>query len=235
VTGLYRTTVRHHRSTPLTHGFQSRSHWWVVDIDALPRLRRWQRPFARFDSRDHLGDPQRPIRENVLHFLALQGIDAAGTRILMAGHARALGRVFNPLTVFWALGGDGGVRAVLAEVCNTYGERHCYVLQTDERGRASADKAFYVSPFNDTSGSYSMSLPIPTEQLDLVLTLHREGQAPFVASVQGAQVALTLRTLLASALSTRLTPVLIRRHGLLLWLRRLPVVRRPIHPVQEGV
>ena len=48
--------------------------------------------------------------------------------------------------------------ACVFEVHNTYGGRHAYLLDVDDRGRAAVDKAFYVSPFNDTSGRYDVRL-----------------------------------------------------------------------------
>ena len=71
-----------------------------------------------------------------------------------------LGYVFDPLTVFWVLAPEGTVRAVVFEVHNTFGQRHAYLLHVDDSGRAEVDKAFYVSPFNDTSGSYAIA-PAP--------------------------------------------------------------------------
>ena len=76
----------------------------------------------------------------------------------MLAHARILGHTFDPLTVFWCLTPSGEVRAVVFEVHNTYGERHAYLLDLDERGSTTVDKRFYVSPFNDVSGSYAISL-----------------------------------------------------------------------------
>ena len=57
------------------------------------------------------------------------------------------------------------LRCVIAEVHNTYGERHCYLLHPDEAGRARTEKGFFVSPFNEVDGSYRMSLPEPGEHL----------------------------------------------------------------------
>ena len=70
----------------------------------------------------------------------------------MLAHARVLGYVFNPLTVYWCHRADGALACVVAEVHNTYGERHAYLLHTDERGRAQVPKEFYVSPFYPVDG-----------------------------------------------------------------------------------
>ncbi|GAA3178557.1 hypothetical protein GCM10020255_071240 [Rhodococcus baikonurensis] len=165
--------------------FEYRSYSWLVDVDDLPELPKALRPLATFDAGDHLGDPTRSIRANVETFLATNGVEFAGGRILMLANARVLGHVFNPLSVFWCLNDDGSQRCVVAEVHNTYGERHCYLLETDERGGARTSKEFYVSPFNDLDGEYRMRLPLPDTALALSIVLARDGKAPFVATVSG--------------------------------------------------
>ena len=59
---LYDVEVRHIRHTALQRDFRHRVYLWLVDLDALPRLPLWLRPFARFAARDHLGDPAGTIR-----------------------------------------------------------------------------------------------------------------------------------------------------------------------------
>ena len=143
------------------------------------------RPFAQFRTRDHLGDPGASIRANVDGYLAGHGIDLAGGQVLMLANARVLGRVFNPLTVYWCHRADGTLAAVVAEVHNTYGERHCYLLDPDARGRAQADKDFYVSPFLPVAGRYRMRLPEPAGTLRLAVSLDIDGQPVFAATVRG--------------------------------------------------
>ena len=65
---LYRTRITHLRRAPVHHYFEHRGYSWYVDIDDLPRLPRWLRPFARFDARDHLwdsgaGEPNDSLRQ----------------------------------------------------------------------------------------------------------------------------------------------------------------------------
>ena len=143
---LYDVEVGHARRERIDHSFKHRVFLWLVDLDELPTLPWWLRPFARFESRDHLGDASRSIRQNIDAYLASHDIWC--DRILMLANARSLGHVFNPLTVYWCYA-DGELMCVVAEVHNTYGERHRYLLFPDEAGRARTDKAFYVSPFLD--------------------------------------------------------------------------------------
>ena len=161
---LYECRISHARTVPLRNVFRYRTYLWLVDLDRLPRPGTLM-PLARFSARDHLGDPGRTIRENLDRFLAAHGVDLGGGRVLMLAHARVFGYVFNPLTVYWCHRPDGTLACVVAEVHNTYGQRHCYLLHTDERGRAEVPKQFYVSPFYPVDGRYRMSLPEPGDRL----------------------------------------------------------------------
>ena len=236
---LYRTSISHVRRTPLKNAFTYRNYSWFVDVDELPRLPFLLRPLAVFKAGDHLGDPHASIRSNVERYLRTQGIAPDGGAIHMLTSARVFGYVFNPLTLFWCYRTSGELECVVAEVHNTYGERHCYLLRTDAAGRASVPKAFYVSPFNDVSGQYRMKLPAPGERLAVSIVLEREGHRPFVASMDGIRRPATLRNILAAALAVPAAPLLvsalIRVQGITLWARRLPVVARPHHPSQEAV
>jgi DUF1365 family protein len=236
---LYPCEITHARAHPIRRAFRYRSYLWLVDLDDLPRVPFALRPLARFRSRDHLGDPASPIRANVDAYLARQGIGLAGGRVLMLGHAAALGYVFNPLTVFWCHRADGTLAAVIAEVHNTYGQRHMYLLHPDGRGRAEADKDFYVSPFLPVAGRYRLHLPEPTATLRLSVTLHLDGRTVLAASVTGRRRPYTPRRLLGCALRhpwvTAQVTALIHWQGIRLAARRLPILPRPAHYAQEGV
>ena len=236
---IYRTSISHVRRTPLKNAFTYCSYSWFVDVDRLPRLPLLLRPLAVFRAGDHLGDPGATIRSNVERYLRTQGIEPDGGPIHMLTSARVLGYVFNPLTLFWCYRSTGELGCVVAEVHNTYGERHCYLLRTDPAGRAAVPKAFDVSPCNDVDGQYRMKLPAPGERLGVSIVLDREGHRPFVATMDGTRRPATLPNILMAALAVPAAPLLvsalIRVQGIKLWARRLPVVARPHHPSQEAV
>ena len=79
------------------------------------------------------------------------------------------------------LGAAGTLRCVVAEVHNTYGERHAYVLTLNRNGGANADKQFYVSPFNDVSGHYSMRFTLTEQIVRVSVSLLRSDQPVFEA------------------------------------------------------
>jgi DUF1365 family protein len=235
---IYDTVVTHVRATPLRNEFTYKSYSWLVDLDHLPEMPWYARAFARFEGRDHFGGTG-TIRAQVDTFLAAHDIDLEGGRVLMLASPRVLGYAFNPLSVHWCHRADGTLACVIAEVHNTYGERHAYLLQTDDRGRGEADKEFYVSPFYDLSGRYTMSLPEPGETLTQVVTLHRDSEMPFVASVRGvakpATVAGLARAIARCPGASVGVAIKIRFQGIKLWLRKLPVAPRPDHPTQQGI
>jgi uncharacterized protein len=156
-------------------------------------------------------------------------------RVLMLASARggvgAASYVFNPLSTHWCYRADGSLACVVAEVHNTYGERHAYLLRPDEVGRASADKAFYVSPFFDVAGRYLMRFSAPGPRLGITIALRREGATVFTATLRGTARPATVRAVAAATLRRPLMALrfsaLIRWQGIRLWLRRLPVQPRP--------
>jgi DUF1365 family protein len=110
------------------------------------------------------------------------------------------------------------------EVHNTYGGRHAYVVDLDARGRTQVDKAFLVSPFNDVSGTYIARVFLDPGRLAVSIRLVRSGATILTAAVTGKPIMATPRTILAVAarhlLMTYRVSVLIRWHGVRLWLRR---------------
>lgn len=229
--------VSHTRREPIRHAFTHRAYQWLVDLDHLPVLPWWLRPLAGFDAGDHLdsGRLGGGIRGDLQRFLNHHGVVLEPSdRVLMLANARVFGHVFDPLTVFWCLTPEGGSRAVVFEVHNTYRQRHAYLLDIDESGRASTDKSFYVSPFNDASGRYVVRLCLTPELVSITVGLDRDGSRVLTATTRGVPEPATCRSLLRVAtthlLMTQRITALIRIHGIRLWLRHLPILPRPAHP-----
>ena len=243
---LYEGQVVHDRRTGPRNLFRYRVYMWHVDLDELVELDRrlWafghdRRALTTIRSRDHLGDPRRTIRENVDRYLSARGIDLEGGRVSLLTNARVLGYVFNPLSIFYCHRPDGSLRCVVAEVHNTYGQRHCYLLEPGVRGRASTGKEFYVSPFLTVDGSYEMTLAPPDEQLSVQMSLRQAGQRVFAASLTGRRRPITnasvARLLVRHPLMTAKVTSLIHLQGIKLALRGVARVPRPPHPPQEHV
>jgi DUF1365 family protein len=204
----YDVEVVHRRRDPLDHEVRHTMTTWLVDLDDPPRLDGFRHRLCRFDPADHL---------DVRAFLAERGVTAY--RILMLAQPRVYGYVFNPLTVFYCLAADGALTHVVAEVRNTYGESHAYLMQS---GELRTDKAFYVSPFYPVDGEYTMRLPLPDERLLVSITLHHKGERPFVAAMTGTRrYDADLADALRRPFETRAVMAGIKRHGITLFLKGL--------------
>ena len=233
--------VTHRRPGPVRHAFRHRVYQWLTDLDCLPRQPWHLRAFAHFSSADHLGDPGLPIKRNIENYLALGGIGLGDRgRVLMLAGARVLGHVFDPLSVFWCYDRDGVLACVVAEVHNTYGERHAYLLHPDEAGTAGTDKSFYVSPFFDVSGTYELRFTLRPDLVATTVTLRRHDAVAFTATFRGrpepATAPALARRLIRQPLMPQRISALIRVHGIWLWLHRLPIRSRPHHtPTGRGL
>ena len=233
MTALYATTIEHERRAPLRHAFHYRHTMWLVDLDAVPAVPRVLGPLATFEARDHFGEPDATLRSNVDAYLAEHGIDLRGGRVLMLANPRSFGYVFNPLTIYWCYDQAAEPACVIAEVHNTYGGRHCYLITPDASGHAEVDKDFHVSPFFAVDGRYEMRFSEPGAELEVGITLRRgESMEPvFRATLAGhrtvARVRSVSRAAAKHACGSWKVIALIRWQGIRLWLRRVPLVPKP--------
>ncbi len=236
-----RARVRHRRTRPFTYEFGHRTTMWLVDAaDPDAAFPRWLRPLVSIRPEDHFApDDHRPLLTKVRAFLEAQELDWSAARVLVLANARSLGYVFDPLTTYFCLDGKGRVEGVLAEVHNTYGDRHCYPLEVAGGTPAQVDKEFYVSPFFTVEGRYDIRTRLTHDRVAVGISLTQDGTTVFTGSVHGElQPATRLRTIAAVAgnpLPSQRVSALIRWHGIRLWLRRLPVVPRRPHQAPKGM
>lgn len=232
---LYRTQITHLRRAPVHHYFEQRGYSWFVDLDRMPRLPRWLRPFARFEAHDHFSTPppagvDDTLRHRVDAYLAEHGIDTSGLTIVALLQARVLGYVFNPISIYWCRDADGVLRHVIAEVHNTHGDRHVYLLPPSGDAPAAVKKSLYASPFNGVDGYYLVRAPQPDANLDVTISLHRENVPAFVATLRGtrrkASVMQVVRMQLIAPLAPLTGAMWIRIQGITLWARGVPLVPR---------
>lgn len=234
-----RARVHHRRTRPFTYEFNHRTTMWLVDADepnaAFPR---WLRALASIRSQDHFTHDARPLTAKVHEFLRAQKLPWRADRVLMLANARSLGYVFDPLTTYFCFDADGNLEGVLAEVHNTYGERHCYPLSVEGRS-TTVDKEFYVSPFFAVEGRYDIRTRITGSRVAVGISLSQEEQTVFTASVHGDLEPLSplrsLKAVVRDPIASQRVSALIRWHGIRLWLRRLPVIPRRPHQAPKGM
>ena len=234
---LVRARVAHRRTRPFAYEFRHRTTMWLVDVaDPNAAFARGLRQFASIRSEDHFGpDDHRPLPAKVRSCLDAHELSWSGHRVLMLANARSLGYVFDPLTTYFCFDAAGRLEGVLAEVHNTYGERHVYPL---DAARAQVDKEFYVSPFFAVEGRYDIRTRLTDARVLVAISLTQGEQVVFTGSVAGelepATRNSTWRAVARNPLPSQRVSALIRWHGIRLWLRRLPVVPRRPHLAPRG-
>ena len=163
-----------------------------------------------------------------------------GTLRLLA-QPRVLGHVFNPVS-FWLSFEGAALTGVIAEVTNTYGDRHSYLLRHAD-GRAilpgdtmRAEKVFHVSPFQDVAGGYAFNFDISDASISIRIAL-RDGERGLVATLEGARAPLTNRSILGALLrrplGARRVLGLIHWQALKLWWKGAAFRARPEPPEEE--
>lgn len=233
----------HARLEPVRHAFTYPVYFYGFDLDELPLLSEMVRGFkynrralvSLFDS-DYLDDVAGTIREKLNRFLALARRGNEVARVFLVTSARYFGYVFNPVSFYYCYGADGSLRCAVAEVNNTFRERHLYILDEPEfRAGAAhfrARKCFHVSPFNDMRGEYLFFFSPPEPILDIRVDIVREGRVVFKSQIAGKAVPLDTKHLMATILrhpvAAALTMPRIMTQAAQLYVRkRLPVYTKP--------
>jgi DUF1365 family protein len=244
---LYLSTVMHRRLGDFPYRFSYPVFSLLLDIDQLEasatRLLRIDRAgLLSFQRRDHGprdGSALRPWAEGIL---GSAGIHLDGGSIHLLCFPRLLGYVFNPLSVWYCRHRDGSLRAVIAEVSNTFGERHCYLLHDAGRpmswpARAQAHKCFHVSPLLGMQCDYRFQFDEPGSELRVVIRQSEQGEPRLIASQIGRALPLTDRALLRALLRTPLMPfkvmAAIHWQALKIWLRGARFHPKPTPPLHE--
>jgi hypothetical protein len=191
----YEGWVRHRRFTPVEHDFRYPLFLMYLDLDELPEVLdgnlAWsaRRPaLARFRRSDYLGDPGRPLRDEVLELVERRTGLTPGGPVRVLTQLRQFGVSFNPVSFYYCFDPGGTrVEAVAAEVTNTpWRERHTYVLERHGDGSVLADrmgKEFHVSPFLGMEGNYEWRVSEPGKALQVHIENHEEGRPVFEATL----------------------------------------------------
>ncbi len=185
---IYRTTITYGRQASAQQSSEYRGYSWYVDVDALPRLPWWLRPWARFDAGE--------LRARLDACLTEHNAPVSGGRITALLPARPAGRVSDPVSVFWCHDRGGEMCHVVVELDGDDGRRHACVSPP-------ADSPVLVN------GHDLVLAPRPGLEVDIMVSLHREQQPAFIATMHGRRHAAT-------------TPRVARLH---LSLRRVAMVR----------
>lgn len=210
--GIFLGEVMHARSRPRRHRLRYRVFSLLLDLAELPARSEasWllgynRRAVLSFWDADHGDGSAHGLRDWIEARVHETGwTDTGGMSVRALCYPRIFGYVFNPLTVYFCYAADGGLKVILYEVCNTFGERHTYVIPvdqgTDGAVKQGCAKELYVSPFMPMSCFYRFHIEPPGER---VLVRIDESDAEgllLVAAFSGRREPLTDRNLLLALL-----------------------------------
>ncbi len=248
---LYIGQVAHERFHPAPHRLQYNLYVYAFDLAELETLDRSlplfgcnrPRPVSLYD-RDYLDPTTESIRDKLNRRLSPHLPAGVVHRVVMVTSPRLLGHAFNPVTLYYCFDAQERFAAAVAEVNNTFGEKHVYVLATSSEGsrrfpaRFQAPKSFHVSPFNTMEGTYHFRFGDIRQELDIRIDLHRDEKHILRAHLTGTPRDLTpmsqLKLLLRHPVMPHLTMSRIYKEAFLLRFRRnldfypKPVPRSPM-------
>ena len=223
----------HGRRGAVKNAFRYSIDYVLVDADALVKgpgfFSRNGANLMSLQDSDHGGVPKAGtgttwVRDVLnAHQIRLDG------RIDLLAQPRLLGHVFNPVSFWLCHDAKGVLRVVIAEVSNTFGQRHSYLCHHDDMREItkeetlSASKIFHVSPFQPIEGGYTFRFDITDEHVHIVIDYTR-GEGGLVATLKGNRAPLTNRSILTAAVrrpfGSRRVLTLIHWQAIKLWWKK---------------
>jgi len=247
--GLSFATVFHKRARPRVNQFRYSVFYLCVDLRDIERLRR---PFFSLDRfnllsfhrKDHGACDGTDLEAWIRNVLSTNGLgDIADGHVVLHCHPRILGYVFNPISLWFCHDRSGGLRAVLCEVRNTFGERHLYLVAHADGGQIletdwlQARKVFHVSPFMPVSGHYRFRFRLDAERVRADIHYHDGEGLILVTYVDGCRRDLTVASAAGAVLRHPLMTLMVvgRIHyqAMKLLLKRARFHRKPSPPSRD--
>jgi DUF1365 family protein len=242
---LLQATVFHARSRPRENRFRYSIFYLLIPVDALSKPRRVglfsidRGNFLGVRTRDY-GDGVASPAAWIEKVLAEWRLPEANGEVLLMTLPRMCGYAFNPVSFWLCHDREGQLRAVLAEVRNTFGERHCYLcFHQDRRPFAPDDeimarKVFHVSPFMAVEGEYRFRFCVTPERVAVTIDLLNGGETILRTSVAGTLAPLSSARLLWAVLRNPLYPLkvigLIHYQAVKLFLKGVHHFHKPDPP-----
>ena len=239
-----RGTTFHGRKGEIDNAFRYSVDYVLLDAEAkisAPMLFARNRAGAfSLRDQDHGGEPGAGTGATWVR----QVIGNAFTvgRVELLAQPRVLGHVFNPVS-FWLIYDDADdLRSVIAEVSNTYGDRHSYLCERADSGPITSEdtlrstKVFHVSPFQPVEGEYTFRFDITDERIGIWID-YTAGNGGLLATLTGKRAVMTNRGILAAMLrrpfGSRRVLGLIHWQALKLWWKGATFQSRPSPPAKD--
>jgi len=245
---VIKARVTHARSVPVRNSFAYGVDYVLVGEDQLgggakPRLFSFgRRNLVSLHPADH-GVSGEGGAAWVRRVAAGAGVEDIAEVALLT-HPRYWGYAFNPVSFWFMTAANGDLTAVLAEVHNTFGDRHCYLCRASDGGPIRPDawveaaKRFHVSPFFEIEGRYRFRFALDAGRIGVWIRYDDGKGGGLYTALVGERRPLSdtelIRALVRRPLGAARTTALIHWQALKLFLKGVRYRTRP-EPPRESV
>jgi len=172
---IVHSLVAHKRLLPRINQFIYKVYYIFFDLSEMNSLKNWIFSLNRFNffsfyNSDHGPKDGSSLEIWARSILSKENILADG-KIFLHTHPRILGYCFNPVSFFYCFNKNRDLKAIIAQVNNTFGQCHNYLifekngLNIDQNKYYEAPKNFHVSPFMNIEGTYRFRFVIDKKKV----------------------------------------------------------------------
>ena len=245
-------TIMHHRLTPKVNRFFYKIFYLCLDVSSLENLNGLMLGFQKFRPytlrhKDYGFQDGSPIHSWLNKVIKTYGLK--DHKVYLITMPRVMGYGFNPISFWLFFDENSNLQSVIADVNNTFGENHHYLIQDKEGGKISphkhyeAEKVFHVSPFMPVMGTYSFRFMVPINfeetnaPMGFWIDYAIDGEKVLLTSMTGKFKPLTQPRLLKSLIHYPFMAILVivRIHyqALKLWMKGIRYYPKPQPPKEN--
>lgn len=242
------TKVMHKRLRPRVNQFTYDVYYVAIPERSFATLdngvmRRNRFGVMSYYDRDHGLRNNEAASEWARSLLRQCKLDEAIETLILITMPRTMGFVFNPVSFWVGMAAEGTIRAVIAEVNNTFGETHSYVLAHSSGDAITADdwlvadKHFHVSPFLKVEGQYRFRFAL-RESLGIWIDyMGPDNEATLLTSMICKPQPFTRKNIVKYALALPMVSlkalILIHWQAMKLMAKKIKYLRKPEAPATE--
>jgi DUF1365 family protein len=247
---LLKTTVYHKRYRPIIYDFSHKIFYLIMNLNDVKFDDKtkflsinkfnlfslfWKDyGFAKFD------DPKEYINQTLNSFNFDSKIIE---NISLITIPRIFGYSFNPVSFWLCFDKQNSLRIVLAEVNNTFKERHGYLCFNNDMTPISSkdtinrQKIFHVSPFCEVSGEYYFRFDINEKQINIDIDYYQDNKKLIATNIRAKKTILSDWNLIyyffAYPFMIFKVVFLIHYHAFWLWIKKVKYIKKPSKPKND--
>lgn len=239
--------VMHERLQPKNHKFIYKGFYLAFPLSKISQIKNkilaYNKPgiFSFYD-KDHGTKDGSKLDVWIRNILKKENVNGADGEIILVTYPRVAGFLFNPVSFWFCLNKKNDLVAVLAEVNNTFGESHNYLITKDSGSITKDDwleakKVFHVSPFMEVKGKYYFRFYYTEEKIAVWLNYETDSGMMLKTYIIGERDNLntgsSLKMLLRFPFITIVTLFRIHLHAVKLFIKGIKFYKKPEPPKDE--